>query len=134
LNATIEAAMSGSGTGPVPPPSADRIAAWERIVAQVERGYRLDLDNWLNDMDLRNAIAIDRAAGRLDQAAADHLAAVDRRFRRATLDAGKCLWGAAVALREGWHADRQWWYFRRPRIGNADLEREIGARHAGKTA
>jgi hypothetical protein len=120
----------------VSPPLADRVAAWERIVAQVERGYRLGLDDWLNDMDLRHAIAaaIAGAAGSVDKAAAARLSAADRRFRRATVDAGKCLWGATAARREGWHADRQWWYFRRPRSGNAELEREIGARDAGKTA
>jgi hypothetical protein len=53
------------------------------------------------------------------------LVAADRRFRRATVAAGKCLWGSAAAAREGWRPDRQWWYFRRPRRGNPALDQDI---------
>jgi hypothetical protein len=116
-------------TDSCPPPGIlpERLEAWERIVAQVESGYRLDLDDWLNDMDLRRALdeTMSDPAISVTPAFAGRLMAIDRRFLRATADAGKCLWGAAVAAREGWHADRQWWYFRRPRNGNAALDREI---------
>ena len=104
---------------------ADRIARWDRIVVQVEAGYRFDLDDWLNDMDLRRTIDEAMAGRPPDATLADRLAAADRRFRDATVAAGKCLWGAAVAAREGWHADRQWWYFRKPRTAHAGLMREI---------
>lgn len=104
---------------------AERIAAWERIVAQIEAGYRFDLDDWLNDMDLRHGIGGPTDGGPLDKALADRLAACDLRYLRATAAAGKCLWGAAAAAREGWHADRHWWYFRRPRQGNPELGQEI---------
>ena len=114
---------------PAPPPAAslqERIAAWERIVRQVEAGYTFDLDDWLNDMDLRRAIDDAMAsvpAGQ--QLILRPLAAADRRFRRATVPAGKCLWGSAVAVREGWRPGRQWWYFRRPRRGNPALDQDI---------
>lgn len=118
--------------GSTPPPStrlSRQVAAWDRIVRQVEGGYGFDLDTWLNDMDLRRGIdeaMHGLAAGQAaDRTLADRLAAIDRRFREATVDAGKCLWGRAAAAHEGWHADRQWWYFRKPRPGNAALDREI---------
>jgi hypothetical protein len=114
---------------PAPPPVASlqqRIAAWDRIVTEAEAGYALDLDDWLNDMDLRRAIEEAAASLPADgRRMLRPLAAADRRFRRATVAAGKCLWGSAVAAREGWHPDRQWWYFRRPRRGNPALDQEI---------
>lgn len=124
-------------TPPPPPPDpddreslADRVARWAKVVESLKSGWRFDLDDWLNDMDLRRTIdeAMAGTATRGDSARAalaDRLAAIDRRFLRATADAGKCLWGTAAAAQEGWHAGRQWWYFRRPRAGNAALDREI---------
>ena len=112
----------------VPPAASlqDRIAAWDRIVRQVEAGYAFDLDDWLNDMDLRRAIAETIASVPADQRPMLRpLAAADRRFRRATVAAGKCLWGSTVAAREGWRSGRQWWYFRRPRRGNPALDQDI---------
>ncbi|HJQ57216.1 MAG TPA: hypothetical protein VJ890_09935 [Vineibacter sp.] len=126
--------------GPSRPKAAslsDQVAAWERIVAQVEAGYAFGLDDWLNDMDLRRRIeeAIEgiRAVGgpispseRIpNKQARVHLSLCDKRFRRATVATDTCTWGTRVAAREGWRADRQWWYFRRPRRSNASLDREI---------
>lgn len=107
-----------------------RVAAWERIVAQVETGYRLDLDDWLNDMDLRRGIAetvdsLSLSERKVNRELIVRLAACDRRFRRATMAAGKCLWGATVGAREGWRPGRDWWYFRRPRSSNGPLDRAI---------
>ena len=121
--------MTGRNS-PTRPPLRDCIAAWDAIVAQVEAGYRLDLDEWLNDMDLRRGIgeAIEalKPARRLRNVALfERLAAIDERFRRATVETVKCLWGSAVAVREGWRADRHWWYFRRPRNGNQQLDLNI---------
>jgi hypothetical protein len=114
-----------------PPPERplpDRIAAWAAIVAQVEAGYRLGLDDWLNDMDLRRGIGEALAAmtpvERLrHRVVLGRLAAIDDRFRRATREIDTCVWGSAVAAREGWRADRHWWYFRRPRTSNPELVR-----------
>lgn len=124
--------MTDSRSGPPSPLGMlpQRIAAWERIVTEVEAGYNFGLDDWLNDMDLRRGIdEVQAGLTSVDwmgqEAVADQLADIDRRFIAATRDAGKCLWGSRVAAREGWHPDRQWWYFRRPRAGNAGLDAEI---------
>ena len=119
--------MADETPAPSPAPSLhERIAAWDRIVRQVEAGYAFDLDDWLNDMDLRRAIAEAMAGLPPDQRLMHRpLAAADRRFRHATVAAGKCLWGSAVAAREGWRPGRQWWYFRRPRRGNPALDQDI---------
>lgn len=118
---------SGSSARQTVASLARQIAAWDRIVAQVEAGYRFDLDDWLNDMDLRRGIA--EAVGSLTESErkvnaelVNRLAVCDRRFRRATVAAGKCLWGTQVSAREGWRAGREWWYFRRPRHSNSPLD------------
>lgn len=112
------------------PSLRERIAAWEAIVAQVEAGYALDLDDWLNDMDLRRGIgeaidALTPARRSRNMTLLGRLAASDERFRRATVETVKCVWGATVAAREGWRPDRHWWYFRRPKAGNKRLDKDI---------
>jgi hypothetical protein len=122
-----------TGTGPSRPAAAslsDRVAAWERIVAQIEAGYGFGLDDWLNDMDLRRGIddairALSFSEQKANKDLETRLPACDRRFKRTTVAAGVCLWGSKVAAREGWRADRQWWYFRKPRRSNSALDREI---------
>jgi hypothetical protein len=105
-------------------------AAWARIVAQTEAGYAFSLDDWLNDMDLRRRIedelqALPQSEQKRNAAAREGITECDKRFRRATVAAGVCVWGSKVAAREGWRADRQWWYFRRPRRSNSALDRDI---------
>ncbi|QQS14277.1 MAG: hypothetical protein IPK81_08950 [Rhodospirillales bacterium] len=118
---------------PAPPPDldklADRVGRWEKTVAALAGGYTLTLDDWLNDMDLRQLIAEQwpqfsaAERGALD----DRLALADAQFRRATREAGKCLWGKRNARRDGWKPTRHWWYFRQPRNGDPELMAEIAA-------
>lgn len=104
------------------------LAGWEATVAAVADGYRLDtLDDYLNDLDgrqiLDEALAIApraegvRLQGRLD--------AADARFRALVIPAAHCLWGDRAATEHGWRADRNWWYWSRPRRAGAALSREI---------
>jgi hypothetical protein len=64
------------------------IAGWRRFVAQVEQGYPLGLDEYRNDLDLRELIAV---AG-LDP----HVAAEDERLRHLLLPDGKPIWETDV--------------------------------------
>lgn len=96
---------------------AARVARWAKIVEALEQGWRFDLDDWLNDMDLRQLIH--EGWPLYDQ---DEKGAVEEAIRRAdshfllhTVEAGKCLWGRKTAKREKWSAKTNWWYFRMPR-------------------
>lgn len=103
------------------------VESWERTASDVEAGYRLGLDDYLNDMDGRQLLedawgaASDlertRVRGRLEDA--------DRRARAALVPTERCLWGADVARYHGWNAEQQWWYFMRPRAAGAALEEEL---------
>lgn len=122
---------------PPPPPDDDetdeklseRIEKWERTVRQTVEGYRLTLDDWLNDMDVRQAIAdaLPLAPPSHAQFVRRRLATLDEQFRHATAASKTCLWGTRIARIEGWKAKRNWWYFRIPLIAAPELMAEIEA-------
>lgn len=89
----------------------ERLAQWARTVEDVERGYPLTLDDYLNDLDLRRTL--DEVE--LTTAQAQVLAAADARFEQASYPAGGCVWGEENAAAEGWSAEVQWYYWRLPR-------------------
>lgn len=99
------------------------VESWERVVEEVARGYRLDLDSYLNDLDVRQLIeevlnvaeASDRAKAR------ERLAIADRRMKTVVKPAGRCLWGERVAEEAGWTAEQNWWYFSQPITAGSDL-------------
>ena len=120
---------------PPPPPGPpdvaelrDLIDQWASFASDLERReYTFDLDNWLNDVDVRELILealpmfsreeIGDHALKLDQA--------DENFRSATHDFKKCVWGKGIARKEKWTPEKNWWYFRTPRRSNAQLEDEL---------
>lgn len=106
------------------------VEAWERFAGEVATGYRLGLDDYLNDLDLRQLL--EEAWGAATDAErakwAARRAAADRRAREAMVPAERCLWGADVARYHGWDPGREWWYFMRPRRAGARLASDLGAR------
>ena len=104
------------------------VESWEKTVREVENGYSLTLDDYLNDLDARQLIA-DALAVADDQ----QRAAIEARLRRAdeimrsqTTPVKVCLWGEEVANEEGWTAEKNWWYFARPIKADPELLAEIG--------
>ena len=91
------------------------IDRWDAVVLSVEEGYGFTLDDYLNDMDLRDLIAA--ALHVADPGQRDSvgtaLEIADTRLRAHTVDCG-CLWGDDIALEEDLAPQREWWYFRRP--------------------
>ncbi len=84
---------------------------WARTVSDVEAGYPLTFDDYLNDLDVRHAlrhVATDAAEGQ-------HLSALDDRFRAATYPSGACVWGEETAAAEAWDREHHWYYWRLPR-------------------
>jgi hypothetical protein len=106
------------------------IADWEKIAGAVADGYPLDtLEDYLNDMDVRNLIhdAVGQVPAALDAGRRARLEAADRRIRTLLVPAAECLWGAEQARREGWSAQERWWYFMRPARPGPGLGGELGA-------
>ncbi|HEU4830294.1 MAG TPA: hypothetical protein VFT04_13965 [Gemmatimonadales bacterium] len=104
------------------------LEAWDRLVGEVDRGYRFTLDDYLNDLDVRELLAgaIERAGEPDAERARARLEAADERLRHLVVPTGECLWGAAVAEDEGWSPEMHWWYFSRPRRPGRALAADLG--------
>lgn len=104
------------------------VEEWERVVASVETGYRLGLDDYLNDMDGRELIATLMAsiARVLTPAQRRRLDAADARMKTLLVPHGGCLWGERLAAAHGWDPVGHWWYFMRPRKPGSELKQELG--------
>jgi len=103
------------------------IERWETAIESVERGYRLGLDDYLNDMDGRQLIeeALGIASDREKKKHTDRLRQADARMKKLLAPARRCLWGDEVAEAEGWSARKNWWYFMKPIKAGHDLLAEI---------
>lgn len=120
---------------PPPPPGPPDVAdlcelidQWTAFAADLERqGYNFDLDNWLNDVDVRELI-LEALPMFSREEMGDHafkLDEADKAFTAATRDFKRCVWGHGTARKEKWTAQKNWWYFRTPRRSNAQLEDEL---------
>ncbi len=100
---------------------------WEQIAQSVEAGYALGLDDYLNDMDVRQMIAetLPLAAPAQLAGLADRLDRADELMRSLVEPTESCLWGEEIAEEEGWTPHDNWWYFTRPRQADPDLLAEI---------
>jgi hypothetical protein len=106
----------------------DLIDQWAEFSAGLERkDYTFDLDNWRNDVDVRELIEealpmfsreeMGDHALKLDQA--------DVAFKANTRPFRRCVWGHGTQKKEKWTDESNWWYFRTPRRSNAQLEDEL---------
>jgi hypothetical protein len=106
---------------------AGLVEGWENIVGAVEAGYMLGLDDYLNDLELRQlldeawavAIPAQRAAY------AERIKQADERMKTLVEPLDVSLWGAEVAEEEGWTAQDNWWYYSRPLTGAPDFLAEV---------
>ena len=102
----------------------DLITRWEQI-AQHAATYNLTLDDWLNDLDLRDIInrRIADAPASDMSVLESRLNAADAMFRDATLESQRSLWGPTAGAEH--HSTRQWWYFRYPSAAGATMRRDL---------
>jgi hypothetical protein len=100
---------------------------WETTVRSLDTGYKLTLDDYLNDMDGRQLISevLPTASDAQRAAVTTRLSGADEAFRRLTLPTNVSVWGDDVAKEEGWTAVRNWWYFARPLNADAEFMDEL---------
>lgn len=101
---------------------------WGKATSAIEGGYDGLLDEYLNDMDLRDILedAMDVAALPENSEMRQRLAACDLRVKNATVPCGP-IWGREVAESEVMDPAVQWWYFVRPRHPSDELRLELDA-------
>lgn len=117
---------------PMGPPDVSELRAsidqWAEFAAELERkDYTFDIDNWRNDVDIRQLVLealpmfsreeMGDHALKLDQA--------DTTFKAVTRDFRKCVWGHGTQKKESWTPQNNWWYFRTPIRSNGQLEDEL---------
>ena len=104
------------------------IARWEAIGHSAER-YDLTLDDWLNDVDLRNIIAGALAVAREPDSTegARALEHADELFRAATIETRRSLWGDSVGSSDKHDPRQQWWYYRRPKDPGETMRADLKA-------
>ena len=117
---------------PMGPPDVaeltDLIDQWAEFAGGLERNdYTFDLDNWRNDVDVRELI-LEALPMFSREEMGDHalkLDEADKAFQANTRPFKRCVWGHGTQKKEKWTAEANWWYFRTPRRSNAQLEDEL---------
>jgi hypothetical protein len=101
---------------------------WARIAASAER-YDLTLDDWINDLDLRDIIAgaLTVASPSAQQKARAVLARADERFRAATVECARPLLGAADESVRSPDPQAAWWYRRVPARPGATMRDDLAS-------
>ncbi|HEY6982112.1 hypothetical protein [Reyranella sp.] len=106
----------------------DLIDQWSTLSSDLERkDYTFDLDNWRNDVDVRQLI-LEALPMFSREEIGDHalkLDDADKIFQAATRPFRRCVWGVGTARKERWTPQANWWYFRTPMRSNAQLEDEL---------
>lgn len=103
------------------------IDRWD-VISRTAKTYDFTLDDWLNDMDLRDIIAgamgVAEAAER--KAVSERLEKADNRLREATVQTGS-IWGAAMSGDMAPDPKKAWWYFRRPMDPGETMQEDLEA-------
>jgi hypothetical protein len=108
---------------------AGLVEDWERTAEQIETGYPLGLDDYLNDLDVRELIeeALEFASAAEQRRLGARIRRADERARAHLRKIDECLWGKRVARSEGWTAEHNWWYFAVPSKPGPLLREDLGA-------
>jgi hypothetical protein len=102
----------------------ESVARWEAI-AKTAATYNLTLDDWLNDLDLRDVIERQRRHGEITDALQSRLEAADHEFRENTRETTRSLWGDNAGADH--RPTREWWYFRYPSSPGKEMRTDLQA-------
>lgn len=101
------------------------IGRWSAVVDEVSSEYPCGLDDYLNDLDLRQILSdVIAAVAETRGPLLTRLRDVDARFLASTVPVEVNLWGTAGRG----DARRSWWYFRVPLRMSGELAEDLAAR------
>ncbi|MCB0825641.1 MAG: hypothetical protein KDC26_05590 [Armatimonadetes bacterium] len=92
------------------------IEKWDEVARSIRRNGVADLDEYMNDLDLRQIIH-DKLTVEEELISEDlikTLGEADKNLMRATAEHTDCLWGQFNADDRGWTKEHNWWYWRIP--------------------
>jgi len=103
------------------------VEGWEKLVHSIENGYALGLDDYLNDLDVRQLLeeALLVATAEQHDEVEERINLADQKMKSLVTPTTVCLWGDEIAQEEGWTDEKNWWYFSRPIKANKNLLAEI---------
>lgn len=103
------------------------IERWD-LISRTAKNYDFTLDDWLNDMDLRDIIAGAMAvAGPQElKSMAERLSKADHKLREATVETGS-IWGSAMTGEMTPDPETAWWYYRRPSEPGETMQEDLDA-------
>jgi hypothetical protein len=92
------------------------VRRWREFVEQVERGYRLGLEDYRNDLDIRGILEL---AGAADAEVHAEVSALDERLKAVLVPAQRRVWESAPG--------DPFWDFGYPRYAGAELAADLKA-------
>jgi len=101
------------------------ITKWETFAKEFAVGYKLDIDSYRNDVDVRQLIG--DLTTHVPNIPTDQLKRIhkaDHSIKQASISA-KCVWSDAVARKEGWTPEKNWWYFMVPKNPGEELREDL---------
>ncbi|MCR6689856.1 hypothetical protein [Cellulomonas sp.] len=103
----------------------EMLGAWESLVAEVEAGYGLMVDEYTNDLACRDWLAVvwPMVTERVRDAWSPELAALDARFKEASEDDG----GQAIGRFYRVQGKDGWWWRRRPKNGRGEFAADLAS-------
>lgn len=104
------------------------VNAWASVARAAAR-YDLTLDDWRNDLDLRDIIAgaMMVPAADVQRGQRDAIERADELFRAGTIDIGRALWGRSSEPAVNGESTSSWWYHRRPKHPGAAMRADLEA-------
>src|SRR5512143_3808775 len=90
------------------------VRSWEKTARSLRKGYALGLEDYLNDLDVRQLIAeaLPPATPAERKKLLARVVEADTLFKELSKATRVCLWGAREAKRRGWTSRKNWWYYR----------------------
>jgi hypothetical protein len=103
------------------------VRRWNQTARQVRRGYRMGLEEYLNDLDGRQLIAetLPLATPAERKKLRSRVLEADTVFKTHSTAVRSCLWGAREAKRRGWTSRKNWWYYRIPAAPGRPLKVDL---------
>ena len=101
------------------------VSKWEAFAREIEIGYKLDIDSYRNDVDVRQLIGdLITHVPTIPKEKIRRIHKADDSVRQSSKIA-KCIWSDSIARKEGWTAEKNWWYFIIPRNLGGELRGDL---------